>query len=209
MVKPSSLDGRSFKISLRSEAMKDKSIRTKDYTTDGRDKSIEDHSTSTMNHTNVDQTVKTSSDNTRVETKTVDNQTRTDKTSQDNTMTETEDMKNSQVQTDVDMNSLNNKTIIVKFENGIIHSTFLRSSSMDNCPYNISNTATAMISFKAMCVQNSQTVTKAIYTWDGTIDGKNITGNLTKKMDDGKIVSYSFTGTETNASDASKDLGDR
>jgi hypothetical protein len=250
-----SLDGKSYKITLMSADMNQTS---KGKTMDNSKDQVGNPDQSTVDkkdHTNVDYDSKTSSPYDH------------DAVSQD----KNNKMKNSGNET------MENKTIIINFENGMINSSFLTNKKIDGCPYTITTSTAGRTDFKATCsrmtdvtsgtstissggtstsgntpnttpnttdktyssgntttgesttpgstnntstgkssintssgdANMSASTSSSVCTWTGTVDGKNITGYFNKMKSDGKVMSYTFTGTETTDKDMSKDLGIR
>ena len=195
------LDGRAYKITLSSSGMSDmKGNETMP-------------ASGTVNHSTTTDHVATDVTTTDG---TVQNQTTINGTSGQSSSTTIsttdEHMKN-------DKESMSNKTTILRFENGSLQCSFM-SKNMSNCPYTITKAEGDDISWNATCKSTTSTstttstpaatssatttMTKGNCTWTGSVDRKKISGTMQMVQDNGKTISYSFSGTET---DGTKDLG--
>ena len=93
---------------------------------------------------------------------------------------------------------LKNKKAILRFENGVINSSLLSENQISECPYNVTASEGNTTSFTSNC---RSTATSNRATWSGTVEGNKIQGNLSWTLNDGRTVSYSFTGSAATQKD--------
>jgi hypothetical protein len=99
-----------------------------------------------------------------------------------------------------------NKRMIIRFENGMLHSSALASKGAENCPYHITSNDGNIMSFTSNCTSS---VTKVDGVWSGIVDGNTIRGSFTWTTDDGRNIYYNFSGGIASQKDidAAQELG--
>jgi hypothetical protein len=95
---------------------------------------------------------------------------------------------------------VSNKKMILRFENGMIHSSSLATKGAENCPYHVTSNEATITSFTSNCTSS---VTKVKGVWSGIVDGNSIRGNFTWTTDDGRNIYYTFTGSTATPKEVS------
>lgn len=183
------LDGKAYKVTLTPSAMDHQMIESNDM---NKDKSPVE---------NTDMSKNTYDESGNVVTK----ENRSDRT--------TETMKKD-YQGKKENNIQESKTVVIRFENGMVTTSLTNSKLGGNCPYNTTKTVDETITFTADCsttISNStddaSSSVSSSSKWNGSVEGKNIKGNLYMTDEKGIASSYTFTGTE--AKDSTKNLGSK
>jgi hypothetical protein len=131
--------------------------------------------------------------------------TATTTTTRDNTSVSSSSTR-STAQGNQDADNMNNKKVIVRFANGKIETSMLTSRGITECPYSVSSSAGNMTSFTSNCRSNESQV-RAM--WSGIVDGNSIRGNFSLTNNEGRTLTYTFTGSVASQKDidASQELG--